>query len=166
MDHSCVTDAVVAENLSQAQTLWQVRESIPLAQAQEGLNIKHDISVPVSVMSRFVADTNAQLGRLIPGVRLVTFGHLGDGNLHYNVQAPLGVDAAAFLRDHEPDVNRLVFDSVAAFGGSISAEHGVGSLKVVHLEHYKSPVALSLMHSIKQALDPLNLMNPGRVLAL
>jgi FAD/FMN-containing dehydrogenase len=166
MNLGCVTDAVVAENLSQAQTLWQVRESIPLAQAQEGLNIKHDISVPVSVMARFVADTNAQLGRLIPGVRLVTFGHLGDGNLHYNVQAPLGVDAAAFLRDHEPDVNRLVFDSVAVFGGSISAEHGVGSLKVAHLQQYKSPVALSLMHSIKQALDPLNLMNPGRVLAL
>jgi FAD/FMN-containing dehydrogenase len=165
MNLGCVSDAVVAENLSQAQTLWQVRESIPLAQAQEGLNIKHDISVPVSAMAAFVADINAQLARLIPGVRLVTFGHLGDGNLHYNVQAPLGVDAAAFLRDHEPDVNRLVFDSVVAFGGSISAEHGVGSLKVAHLEHYKSPVALSLMHSIKQALDPFNLMNPGRVLA-
>jgi FAD/FMN-containing dehydrogenase len=165
MQAGCATDAVVAENLSQAQTLWQVRESIPLAQAQEGLNIKHDISVPVSAMASFVADTNAQLARLIPGVRLVNFGHLGDGNLHYNVQAPEGQDAATFLREQEAAVNQIVFDNVVAHGGSISAEHGVGSLKVAHLEHYKSPVALSLMRSIKHALDPLNLMNPGRVLA-
>jgi FAD/FMN-containing dehydrogenase len=95
----------------------------------------------------------------------VNFGHLGDGNLHYNVQAPVGVDAAEFLREHEPDVNRLVFDAVMAHGGSISAEHGVGSLKADHLAHYKSPVALATMRAIKQALDPLNLMNPGRVLA-
>jgi FAD/FMN-containing dehydrogenase len=161
----CVTDAVVAENLSQAQMLWQVRESIPLAQAQEGLNIKHDISVPVSAMTAFVASTDALLAHAIPGVRLVNFGHLGDGNLHYNVQAPVGQDAAAFLRDQESQVNRIVFDAVVAHGGSISAEHGVGSLKVDHLAHYKSPVALATMRAIKQALDPLNLMNPGRVLA-
>jgi FAD/FMN-containing dehydrogenase len=161
-----VTDAVVAENLSQAQTLWQVRESIPLAQAQEGLNIKHDISVPVSGMATFVASTDALLAHAIPGVRLVNFGHLGDGNLHYNVQAPVGQDAAAFLLEHEAGVNRIVFDAVVAHGGSISAEHGVGSLKVGHLARYKSPVALSTMRAIKQALDPLNLMNPGRVLAL
>ena len=161
----CVTDAVVAGSLAQAQTLWQIRESIPLAQAQEGLNIKHDISVPVSAMAAFVKTTDAQLAHAIPGVRLVNFGHLGDGNLHYNVQAPEGHDAAAFLRDHEPRVNSIVFDSVMAHGGSISAEHGIGSLKVGHLAHYKSPVALQTMRTIKQALDPLNLMNPGRVLA-
>jgi FAD/FMN-containing dehydrogenase len=165
MQAGCVTDAVVAENLSQAQTLWQVRESIPLAQAQEGLNIKHDIAVPVSAMTAFVASTDAALAQAIPGVRLVTFGHLGDGNLHYNVQAPVGQNAAEFLREHEPAVNRLVFDAVTVFGGSISAEHGVGSLKVDHLAHYKSPVALATMRAIKQALDPLNLMNPGRVVA-
>jgi FAD/FMN-containing dehydrogenase len=161
----CVTDAVVADSLSQAQTLWQVRESIPLAQAQEGLNIKHDISVPVSAMAAFVASTDAVLKGAIPGVRLITFGHLGDGNLHYNVQAPVGQDAAAFLREHEGSVNRIVFDAVMAHGGSISAEHGVGSLKVDHLAHYKSPVALATMRAIKQALDPQNLMNPGRILA-
>ncbi|MDD2880334.1 MAG: FAD-binding oxidoreductase [Rhodoferax sp.] len=163
LDLGCVLDAVVAENLTQAKTLWQIRESIPLAQALEGLNIKHDISVPVSSMAAFVASTDALLAQAIPGVRLVNFGHLGDGNLHYNVQAPEGQDAAVFLREQEPRVNALVFDSVMAHGGSISAEHGVGSLKVAHLTHYKSPVALATMRAIKLALDPQNLMNPGRV---
>lgn len=166
MDNGCVTDAVVAESLAQAKTLWQIRESIPLAQAEEGLNIKHDISVPISAIPAFVQATDALLQQAIPGVRLVNFGHLGDGNLHYNVQAPLGVDAAVFLREQEPLVNRLVFDSVVQFGGSISAEHGVGSLKVDHLAHYKSPVALQAMRAIKQALDPHNLLNPGRVLRI
>jgi FAD/FMN-containing dehydrogenase len=160
------SDAVVAESLAQARTLWQIRESIPLAQAQEGLNIKHDISVPISGMAEFVARTDALLAHAIPGVRLVNFGHLGDGNLHYNVQAPEGQDAAAFLRDQEPRVNTIVFDSVMAHGGSISAEHGIGSLKVEHLTHYKSPVALQTMRAIKQALDPQNLLNPGRVVTV
>lgn len=164
LTRGCVTDAVVAGSLAQAQALWHVRESIPLAQAQEGLNIKHDISVPVSAMAAFVKTTDAQLATAIPGVRLVNFGHLGDGNLHYNVQAPEGQDAATFLREQEPRVNHIVFDSVMAHGGSISAEHGIGSLKVQHLAHYKSPVALHTMRAIKQALDPLNLMNPGRVM--
>ena len=160
----CVLDAVVAENIAQAQQLWHIRESIPLAQAQEGLNIKHDISVPISRIPAFVNDTDARLAREIPGVRLVNFGHLGDGNLHYNVQAPEGGDAAAFLRDREGDVNDLVYAAVAQFGGSFSAEHGVGALKVDTLNQYQSPVALAMMRSIKQALDPQNLMNPGRVL--
>ena len=164
LEQGCVSDAVVAESLSQARQLWHIRESIPLAQPLEGLNIKHDISVPVSAIADFVRATNALLQQALPGVRLVTFGHLGDGNLHYNVQAPEGVDAALFLREHEERVNSLVFDSVQACGGSISAEHGVGSLKVATLEKYKSPVALDMMRAIKQALDPLNLMNPGRVI--
>jgi FAD/FMN-containing dehydrogenase len=163
-ESGCVLDAVVAENIAQAQQLWHIRESIPLAQAQEGLNIKHDISVPISRIPAFVADTDARLAREIPGVRLVNFGHLGDGNLHYNVQAPEGGDAAAFLRDREGDVNDLVYAAVAQFGGSFSAEHGVGALKVDTLNQYQSPVALAMMRSIKQALDPQNLMNPGRVL--
>ena len=160
----CVSDAVVAENLAQAQQLWHVRESIPLAQVAEGLNIKHDISVPVSRIPDFVAATDALLTQAIPGVRLVNFGHLGDGNLHYNVQAPEAMDAAQFLQQHEEQVNHLVFDSVRHFGGSISAEHGVGSLKLAHLAQHKSPVALSMMRAIKTALDPLGLLNPGRVL--
>ena len=164
LSKGCVSDAVVAESLAQDRQLWHVRESIPLAQAEEGLNIKHDISVPVSRIPDFVRDTDALLQKEIPGVRLVNFGHLGDGNLHYNVQAPAGVDAQAFLREHEDEVNSLVFDTVQRFGGSISAEHGVGTLKVNKLEQHKSPVALGLMRSIKTALDPNKLMNPGKLL--
>ncbi|MBS0316273.1 MAG: FAD-binding oxidoreductase [Proteobacteria bacterium] len=164
LDDGCALDAVVAESLAQARELWHLRESIPLAQAEEGLNIKHDISLPVSRIPAFCTATDAQLAQAIPGVRLVNFGHLGDGNLHYNVQAPEGVDAAAFLQGEEARINALVFDAVQAHGGSISAEHGVGSLKVHELEQRKSPVALALMRAIKQALDPRNLMNPGRVL--
>ncbi len=160
----CVSDAVVAESLAQAKQLWHVRESIPLAQVEEGLNIKHDISVPVSRIPEFVRSTDALLQQALPRVRLVNFGHLGDGNLHYNVQAPAGDNAAAFLSEHEDEVNTLVFDAVQCFGGSISAEHGVGTLKVSKLEHHKSPVALDLMRAIKTALDPHNLMNPGKLL--
>jgi FAD/FMN-containing dehydrogenase len=164
LEEACVTDAVVAESLAQAHQLWHIRETIPLAQVEEGLNIKHDISVPISAIPRFCDETDALLAGAIPGVRIVNFGHLGDGNLHYNVQAPRGVDAAAFLRDHEERVNTLVYDSVRRFGGSISAEHGVGSLKLETLEQHKSPVALGMMRAIKRALDPQNIMNPGRVL--
>ena len=166
LDQGCVTDAVVAENLTQAHQLWHVRESIPLAQAEEGLNIKHDISIAVSSIPKFVEVTDVLLRQALPGVRLVNFGHLGDGNLHYNVQAPADGDAKTFLREQEAHVNAMVFDSVQQFGGSISAEHGVGSLKVEKLEQHKSPVALGMMRAIKKALDPENLMNPGRVLRL
>jgi len=165
-EQGCVSDAVVAESLAQAKSLWHIRESIPLAQAEEGLNIKHDIAIPISRIPEFVAHTDALLAQALPGVRLVNFGHLGDGNLHYNVQAPEGGDAAAFLRDHEKQVNALVYDAVSRFDGSISAEHGVGSLKRDALAQYKSPVALSMMRAIKQALDPHNLMNPGRVIQI
>ncbi|GKT15412.1 FAD-binding oxidoreductase [Acidovorax sp. SUPP2522] len=156
----CVTDAVVAENLAQAHQLWHIRENIPLAQAEEGLNIKHDISVQIPRIPAFVEYADALLQREIPGVRLVNFGHLGDGNLHYNVQAPAEGDAKAFLRDEEARVNHLVYEAVAQFGGSFSAEHGVGALKVDKLEKYQSPVALSMMRAIKGALDPQGLMNP------
>ncbi|MEZ5647156.1 MAG: FAD-binding oxidoreductase [Burkholderiaceae bacterium] len=160
-----VSDAVVAESLQQARQLWHIRESIPLAQAEEGLNIKHDISIPVSRIPAFCAETDALLQREIPGVRLVNFGHLGDGNLHYNVQAPADGDPAAFLLDQEERVNRLVFGQVMRHHGSISAEHGVGSLKAAKLPDYKDPVALTMMRNIKQALDPQGVLNPGRVLA-
>ena len=164
LDAGCVTDAVVAENLTQARGLWHIRESITLAQAEEGLNIKHDISIPVSRIPDFVTETDALLAQHIPGVRLVDFGHLGDGNLHYNVQVPEGADGQAFLRDCEDQVNTLVFDQVKRFNGSISAEHGVGELKVGKLPLYKDPTALAMMRAVKKALDPHNIMNPGRVL--
>jgi len=165
MTAGCVSDAVVAESIAQAKGLWQIRENITSAQAQEGLNIKHDISIPISSIPAFVAATDALLLREMPGVRLVNFGHLGDGNLHYNVQAPEGVDDQIFVREHEDKVNDLVFESVSRFKGSISAEHGVGSMKVDKLPHYKDPVALAMMRSIKQSLDPHNIMNPGRVIS-
>ena len=166
MEQGCVSDAVVAESMAQAHALWHIRESIPLAQAQEGLNIKHDISIGVSRIPEFVRLTDAALLQAFPGARLVCYGHLGDGNLHYNVQAPDNDDAARFLNEEEAPINALVFDFVDQFNGSISAEHGIGSLKVEKLEHHKSPVALGLMRTIKQALDPHNLMNPGRVIRL
>jgi FAD/FMN-containing dehydrogenase len=165
IEAGCVSDAVVAENIAQARGLWHIRESIPLAQAEEGLNIKHDISIPVSRIPAFVVETDALLTEHIPGVRLVDFGHLGDGNLHYNVQAPEGADGKAFLRDWEERVNTLVFDQVVRFGGSISAEHGVGELKAGKLPHYKDPTALAMMQAIKRALDPQGILNPRKVLA-
>ncbi len=164
MEQGCVTDAVVAESLSQARNLWHIRESITLAQAEEGLNIKHDISIPISAIPAFVEETDALLAREIPGVRMVDFGHLGDGNLHYNVQTPEGGSSQAFLQRFEADVNRIVYDSVRRHGGSISAEHGVGSLKVDSLPKYKDPVALAMMSRIKQSLDPKGLFNPNRVI--
>jgi FAD/FMN-containing dehydrogenase len=154
----------VATSLEQAKTMWHLRESIPLAQSIEGSNIKHDIALPISAVSAFVASTDAALLSAFPGVRLVNFGHLGDGNLHYNVQAPIGTDADAYLRKFEPEVNTLVYDAVGQFGGSFSAEHGIGALKRDELAQRKSHVAVDLMRAIKHALDPLGLMNPGRML--
>lgn len=165
LNEGCVSDVALGSNLSQTASFWKIRESITLAQAAEGLNIKHDISVPISRIPAFVKHTDALLAQHIEGVQIVCFGHLGDGNLHYNVQAPPAADNAVFLQAFETQVNQLVFDAVDQFGGSISAEHGVGSLKVEHLKHYKSPVALAQMRAIKAALDPQNLLNPGRVLS-
>ena len=164
LEQHVASDVVIAQSLAQSRELWQARESISSAQAAEGLNIKHDISLPVSAIAAFVKQTNAALTQALPGIRVVNFGHLGDGNLHYNIQCPEGADAAEFLKAHEPEVNHLVYTAVMSFGGSVSAEHGIGRLKVDSLPNYKDPVALQLMHSIKQALDPYNLMNPGRVL--
>jgi FAD/FMN-containing dehydrogenase len=163
LERGLITDAAVAESIEQSNGLWHLRESIPLAQSEEGLNIKHDISLPVSRIVDFVAATDAALRAALPGVRLVNFGHLGDGNLHYNVQAPEGGDAKQFLQQHEAEVNTIVYDAVGACGGSISAEHGIGALKRDELAVRKSPVALGLMRSIKKALDPNGLMNPGKV---
>jgi len=166
LEQGLIGDAAVAENTTQSHALWHLRESIPLAQAEEGLNIKHDIALPVSRIPDFVEAIDAALRAGFPGVRLVNFGHLGDGNLHYNVQAPEGAAAADFLARHEHAVNTLVYDAVLAHGGSFSAEHGIGSLKCDELAQRKSPVALQMMKAVKQALDPHNLLNPGRVIRL
>jgi FAD/FMN-containing dehydrogenase len=156
-------DAVVAASLAQSRALWNLREHIPLAQAAEGKNIKHDISLPISCIGDFIKATDALLQQQFSGCRLVTFGHLGDGNLHYNVSPPAGTTADDFL-GRQAEINRVVHDSVHQFGGSISAEHGIGALKRDEIRLYKSALEMRLMQNIKQALDPLGLMNPGKLI--
>jgi FAD/FMN-containing dehydrogenase len=164
LERGLIEDAAVASNLAQSKSMWHLRESIPLAQSLEGQNIKHDIALPVSAIAGFVAETDAALIAAFPGIRLVDFGHLGDGNLHYNVQCAPGDDAAAFLERCEPAINAIVYDAVGVRGGSISAEHGIGVLKRDELVRRKSPVALQMMRAIKGALDPMGRLNPGRLL--
>ncbi|CAN7747292.1 FAD-binding oxidoreductase [Cupriavidus necator] len=164
IEDGLVADAAVAESLAQSQALWALRDqALGVAQQRDGGNLKHDISLPVSRIPDFVAATAAALQRHFPGVRPVAFGHLGDGNLHYNVShAPESTPAALFAT--EAAINELVHDSVHAHGGSISAEHGIGQRKREALPRYKSPVELALMRRLKQAFDPLGLLNPGKVL--
>ncbi len=164
LEASLVTDAAVSSSTAQYQALWALREDISEAQATEGKNIKHDIAVPVSQIANFVRETHALVASAFPAVRMVTFGHLGDGNLHYNISPSPGQDHDAFLK-HQDAINRIVHDSVARFNGSISAEHGLGTLRRDEAARYKSSVELALMRTIKRALDPLGLMNPDKVLA-
>jgi D-lactate dehydrogenase (cytochrome) len=163
LEQDLVQDAVLAHSLAQSDELWQLREAIPLAQAAEGQNIKHDVSLPVSAIAAFIRDTDRLLQQAFPGARPVTFGHLGDGNLHYNVAPPPDEHEAAFMAK-QADVNRIVHDNVHRFEGSISAEHGLGALKRDEILRYKSGVEMNLMRTIKHALDPFNLMNPGKVI--
>src|SRR6185437_8816382 len=163
LDDGIVADAVIAANLAQRQAFWKLRDEMSAAQKPEGGSIKHDISVPVAAVPDFIAQANAAVVKLIPGSRPVPFGHLGDGNIHYNVSQPVGGDATDFLaRWHE--VNSVVFDIVRRMGGSISAEHGIGVLKRDELPEVKDKVAIALMRDIKAMLDPLGIMNPGKVL--
>lgn len=163
LEEAVIEDAVVAASIAQSKSLWNLREHIPLAQAEEGKNIKHDVSVPISLIGDFIRATDVLLQQDFPACRMVTFGHLGDGNLHYNVSPPENQSDEAFIAQQDA-VNRVVHDSVHRFGGSISAEHGLGALKRDEIRSYKSEVELNLMRSIKHALDPQNLMNPGKVI--
>jgi FAD/FMN-containing dehydrogenase len=156
-------DAAVAQTLAQGTAMWHLRESITLALAKDGKCIKHDISLPVSAMPDFVESTDALLQRHFPGVRNFTFGHLGDGNLHYNVARTAGGHDAD-LHACQPALSRLVHDAVHALGGSISAEQGIGRLRTQDLRDYKRPVELRMMRAIKRALDPQGLLNPGVLL--
>jgi len=158
-----VSDVAVAQSDAQADALWALRENIAEAQRLDGPNIKHDISLPVSAIPRFLDEAASALARALPGLRFVTFGHLGDGNLHYNLAAPPGTAPEAFLTS-TPIANRIVHDLVAAHRGSISAEHGIGQQKRDELVRYKSPVELDLMRTLKAAFDPHALLNPGKVL--
>jgi FAD/FMN-containing dehydrogenase len=163
MDAGDVVDAAVARSLAEAQALWALREGIPEAHAKRGGNVKHDISLPVSCIAEFVDSTNAALSARFPWIQPIVFGHLGDGNLHYNMATTPGTPIdVAFA--HEPQINAVVHDAVHARGGSISAEHGLGQLKREAITHYKSPLELEMMRAVKRALDPLGLMNPGKVI--
>jgi FAD/FMN-containing dehydrogenase len=163
LDAGVASDAAIAQSLAESNAFWQVRESIPEAQVRAGGNVKHDIALPVSAIAGFVAATDAALKARFAWIKPVVFGHLGDGNLHYNMGVVDGAPTTLAF-EHEPAINQLVHDAVAALGGSISAEHGIGQLKRAVLPQYKSAVELDLMRAIKAALDPRGLMNPGKLL--
>ncbi len=157
-----VADGALAASQAQAAKLWALRENISEAQKIEGISIKHDVAVPVSAIPAFLERANVLLAQAFPGIRVIAFGHVGDGNLHYNLSKPDAQENAAFIAAQSA-VNRIVHDAVHALGGSISAEHGIGQLKREELLRYKSPVEIALMRTLKQAIDPQGLMNPGKV---
>jgi FAD/FMN-containing dehydrogenase len=156
-------DAAIAESLEQRQSFWRLRELLPETQKPEGGSIKHDVSVPLAHVPDFLAEADAAVEALVPGSRPVPFGHLGDGNIHYNISQPIGADKDAFLARWY-DVNAAVHAIVRKYGGSISAEHGIGVMKRKLLPEVKDPVALDLMRTLKRTLDPNNVLNPGKVL--
>jgi D-lactate dehydrogenase (cytochrome) len=158
-----IVDAVIAESTSQADALWRIREGVVEAQKSEGASIKHDVSVPVSRVAEFLARADVAIRRAVDGIRPCPFGHLGDGNIHYNLTQPAGADPDEFLA-HWDALNRIVHDVVDQLGGSFSAEHGVGTLKTPEMQRYKSAAGLDLMRRIKTALDPVGILNPGKVL--
>jgi len=163
MERGLVLDATIAESLEQAKAFWRIRELFGEVQRHVGASIKHDVSVPVAAIPAFIAEADAAVKKFIPGCRSLPFGHVGDGNIHYNVMQPPGADGQAFLKRWE-EVNAVVFAVVKKLGGSISAEHGVGVMKREILPDYKDPVAIELMRGIKHLLDPNGILNPGKVL--
>ena len=162
IEDGLLLDAAIAQSVAQSKAFWHLRESIPLAEAELGKSVKHDVSIPISRIAEFVSVTNTALQSKFPGINNIVFGHLGDGNLHYNV-APGEGQAESEILALQSQIYELVHDSVATFNGSISAEHGIGQLKVNELPRYKSELELRLMRQIKQALDPKGLLNPGKV---
>jgi len=165
MEAGLVVDGVIAASAAQAAELWRIRDGMTEAQGYEGGSIKHDVAVPVSRVADFIVEACAAVSRAIPGIRPVPFGHVGDGNIHFNLSQPIGADKAAYLARWE-EMNRIVHDIVAARNGSISAEHGIGRMKVEELTHYKTKIELDLMRKIKAALDPDGIMNPGKVVEI
>ncbi len=163
MEAGLALDAAIAESGQQAADFWRLREALPEAQKYAGASIKHDVSVPISRIAEFLEDASVKVEAAVPGLRVCAFGHLGDGNIHFNLCQPEGGDGAAF-EAHMTDLNRIVHDTVVAMRGSISAEHGIGRLRKDELAHYASDVSLDLMRRIKAALDPDGIMNPGKVI--
>ena len=165
-EKSIISDAVIASNLTQANSFWHMREHITLAQAEEGANLKHDITIPLSSLDSFIRETDELMREKFPGVRIINFGHLGDGNLHYNIAPPLGADPKTFNETNEKLIHELVYGQVEKCKGSISAEHGVGQLKLDDLRGHKGEVAHNLMKALKTALDPQNILNPHKVVSI
>ncbi|MET0588053.1 MAG: FAD-binding oxidoreductase [Novosphingobium sp.] len=165
-DKGLLEDAVIAANETQAEAFWQLRESIAPAERAKGPAVQHDISVPVERMPEFVAMAVPLLERDWPGTEAVAFGHLGDGNVHFHVIAPADVDGPAWQEGNGKNISRQVYDLVTQWAGSISAEHGIGQLKLAELERLSDPVAMSIMRQVKQALDPRGLLNPGKLVSL
>jgi FAD/FMN-containing dehydrogenase len=163
MARGLVTDATVAQSEAQRQALWAIRELMPESQKFEGGSIKHDVSVPVSKIPQFIVEATRAVENFMPQARVMSFGHMGDGNLHFNVSQPSGMDKKKYL-DLWNEMNAVVFDVVLKFDGSISAEHGIGRLKKHHMAEIKSPVELQMMRDLKTLFDPANIMNPGKVL--
>ena len=161
-DDGSVSDAVIAASETQRAALWKLRESMSEAQKKDGPSLKHDISVPVAAVADFIAKASAAVVAKLPDGRPVAFGHLGDGNIHFNIQAAKGADMASFLARWD-EIARIVHDLVRDFGGSFSAEHGIGVMKRADLKRYKSPVEVDLMHALKRTLDPKNILNPGKL---
>jgi D-lactate dehydrogenase (cytochrome) len=164
VDDGLVTDAAIAESGEQRKDFWRLRETIPEAQKHEGASIKHDVSVPVSRTAEFMALASRDVDAIVPGARICAFGHVGDGNIHFNISEPLGGGDTARFRARADDVTRAIHDRVAAMAGSISAEHGIGRFKKDELVRYKPAAALDLMRKIKAAIDPAGIMNPGKVI--
>ncbi|WP_419902241.1 FAD-binding oxidoreductase [Kiloniella sp.] len=158
-----VVDGVLAQSKAQSDSFWLIRENVTLCQKPEGGSIKHDIAVPVSSIPTFITRANAAVEKLIPGIRPHPFGHVGDGNIHYNLSQPIGMDKQEYL-DRWEEVNRVVHDIVIDLKGSISAEHGVGRVKIDENAHYKSSIEIKLMQQIKRSFDPQNIMNPGKLI--
>ncbi|MEX0729579.1 MAG: FAD-binding oxidoreductase [Aquisalimonadaceae bacterium] len=163
LERELLRDAVLADSLDRAAALWKIRESIPEGQVRAGAGIKHDVSVPVARVPDFLREATPRIEAAVPGARVCAFGHVGDGNLHYNLSQPVDMEPKTFMA-READCNRIVYDLVHGMGGSIAAEHGVGQLKVEDLEHYKDPLELELMRRVKQALDPKAILNPGKII--
>jgi FAD/FMN-containing dehydrogenase len=163
LTHGHADDACLAQSIEQAGALWKLRENLSEAQKREGGSIKHDISVPIRRIPEFIAEAGHRIAEKFPDARPVPFGHMGDGNIHYNISQPIGADKAAFLA-HGAAINEIVHDLVHAFGGSISAEHGIGRLKRDLLARTADPVALDLMRGVKRLFDPNGVLNPGKLL--
>ena len=164
LEREIILDCAIAKNETEGKRMWELRENMTESQVHEGRNIKHDVSIPISKMAEFIDVADAALEAAYPGVRPISFGHVGDGNLHYNIAHPLEkFTEESWMKEWE-HINLIVHDCVATFNGSISAEHGIGQLKREEIKRYKAPLELQVMRSIKAALDPQNIMNPGKVI--